>query len=192
LLGTGNSYTTGTSGNYYAVATNSSGCTATSRTATATLSGTGGALDQVPTACGCAAGLAVSPCGVCTPIIPAGTLTLSACTLQVNIQDYASTATCPSGWRVPTVNDMVCITNNNPTGAYIRENTGYYTSDMHTCGYDCNKNCNLQNTPAVRKYFYKHVGNSCACGSTLSGNHTTAPYTCLNSCWPKKCVRTYP
>jgi hypothetical protein len=199
LLGTGNSYATGTSGNYYAVATNSSGCTATSRTATATLSGTGAAIGQLPTACGCAAGLEVlSGCGYCFPAAPAGTLTLSACNLQVMTQNFASSVTCPSGWRVPTWDEMACIADNNASGAYIIDNSvyqynHYYTSNTRIGGFNCAGNtcCNTYGA-AIVMYAYKKPA-CCSCICYVSGNHNFDPYVpCETTCIPKKCVRTYP
>ncbi|MDR0728971.1 MAG: hypothetical protein LBF19_02445, partial [Prevotellaceae bacterium] len=189
-LSAGNSYTTGTSGSYYAVARTGSGCTATSRTATATLSGTGGALNAAPTACGCAAGLIASPCSYCFYAAPAGTITVtSGCSLQVMTQNFASTVTCPSGWRNPTWSEMACIAGANASGAYIAEAVNYFTSDTGTCGYRCGTtNCNVSGTSTLT-YIYKRSGSACACGAVNGNPHSKDSYICPGNCWIKKCVK---
>ncbi|MDR0666986.1 MAG: hypothetical protein LBF90_00005, partial [Prevotellaceae bacterium] len=196
LQGSGNSYTTGTAGRYYAIATHNSGCTATSRTATATLSGTGAAIGAQPTDCGCAAGLEVSTdCGTCFPIIPAGTLTVSACNLQVITRNFASTVTCPTGWRDPTWNEMACIAENNASGAYIMTQNDYqynyyYTSSTNAGGFNCAGNTCCTSGTAIMGYRYKMNSNPCSCGGGRNGDHAFDPYVpCSSTCFLKKCVK---
>jgi hypothetical protein len=119
LLATGNTYSTGTAGGYYVVATNADGCTTTSRTATVTVNYPG-ANGQSATACGCAGNL--SNCsGTCRDCCDGYCESWTACGFsQISTKRSegivthwsAANAQCQNkgpGWRLPTLQELECM-----------------------------------------------------------------------------------
>ena len=190
-LAVGASYTTNTSGSYYTVATSEWGCTQTSRIATVSLSGTGGGKLAVPTTCGCAAGLSVSPgCSYCVPTRPASTVNVTniAGITAVSNTFYHSFCSCPSGWRTPTFNEYKALYKDYQ-GQLNLPNENFLTSDHSSCGLSGN-NCNATCT-SYRLWLISHTGQcvSADCGAIKDTNGGAGDAFCTKSKWLMLCVR---
>ena len=189
-LGTGASYATSTSGSYYAVATSDKSCTITSRTATVTLSGAGGALGNTPTTCGCAAGLATAPgCSYCMPSIPAATVTVNGLNgvTSALTTNFSAVCSCPSGWRTPTRAEYKHLYQNYASIYGNYANVNYMTSERGTCGIS-GSTCKVSCTSYLT--WREHAASCCACGCGAANYGNGWDSVCYtSSTWLMKCVQ---